>query len=468
MPAPIIAAAGKVTTKAIAKKLAGTAAKSLASSAVSQPQKTGKKTYAIISCLVCIPLILGSCGTLLLCSVPTVLSFGNTTDKSKPIIEKFVKLQDEIYDYAYAIAKKKANERENELRALQPTPEPPSTPNASVSPQPTPQPTPRPVIYTQELAVISPPWRVLVALYALYMGQNPEDMATTSPSQNQAIDTEYIESIAKENITYSVDDEQFTKSGSKAYAIYVDTSCSSIESMARTLTTKSADMTQDDKVGFAQQVFEFLSYYDDDGTQLDTPYYDLGGGIVVDDPIVTQPGCVAMPYFNQAEARWNSKNGKPIIVYPKDKTIRGSGCGPTSMAMIIVGLTGNRSVNPLTCFSFAVEHGWYKGDGTYPGYFADIGKQYNIKVTYWWPNAQRIIDALQKGHPIVGHMGKAGTHFPHGHFIVLKGVTADGKIIINDPGSRDRTKVKWDVRDILAGAKGDFAECEYLGEIGEQ
>jgi hypothetical protein len=49
-----------------------------------------------------------------------------------------------------------------------------------------------------------------------------------------------------------------------------------------------------------------------------------------------------------------------------------------------------------------------------------------------------------------------------GHFIVLRGVTADGKILVADPGSYSRSEKEWDLSIILneaskrAGAGGPF------------
>ncbi len=58
---------------------------------------------------------------------------------------------------------------------------------------------------------------------------------------------------------------------------------------------------------------------------------------------------------------------------------------------------------------------------------------------------------MSKGHFTTG-----------GHFIVLRGVTADGKILVADPGSTARSQQKWDLSIILneankgASAGGPF------------
>ena len=40
-----------------------------------------------------------------------------------------------------------------------------------------------------------------------------------------------------------------------------------------------------------------------------------------------------------------------------------------------------------------------------------------------------------------------------GHFIVLRGITEDGKILVADPGSQKRSNQKWDLSLILSQAK---------------
>ena len=74
---------------------------------------------------------------------------------------------------------------------------------------------------------------------------------------------------------------------------------------------------------------------------------------------------------------------------------------------------------------------------------------------------QRIVDALSQGKLVVAIMLKG--HFTSGgHFIVLRGVTSDGQIMVADPASYSRSQKLWDLSIILneaskrAGAGGPF------------
>ena len=71
------------------------------------------------------------------------------------------------------------------------------------------------------------------------------------------------------------------------------------------------------------------------------------------------------------------------------------------------------------------------------------------------------MDALSSGKLVVVIMSKG--HFTRGgHFIVLRGVTSEGKILVADPASTSRSQKEWDLSIILneaghrAGAGGPF------------
>ncbi|MCO1604476.1 C39 family peptidase [Desulfosporosinus nitroreducens] len=74
---------------------------------------------------------------------------------------------------------------------------------------------------------------------------------------------------------------------------------------------------------------------------------------------------------------------------------------------------------------------------------------------------QKIVDALSSGKLVVALISKG--HFTSsGHFIVLRGVTTEGKILVADPASKKRSEQEWNLSIILdeahksAGAGGPF------------
>jgi hypothetical protein len=71
-------------------------------------------------------------------------------------------------------------------------------------------------------------------------------------------------------------------------------------------------------------------------------------------------------------------------------------------------------------------------------------------------NGQSIVDALSSGKLIISIMNPG--HFTKsGHFIVLRGVTSDGKILVADPVSRTRSEQEWDLSVLLREARPDAA-----------
>ena len=64
---------------------------------------------------------------------------------------------------------------------------------------------------------------------------------------------------------------------------------------------------------------------------------------------------------------------------------------------------------------------------------------------------QKIIDALADGKLVIALMGP-GNFTVSGHFIVLRGVTSEGKVLVSDPISICKTEMEWDMRIILGEA----------------
>lgn len=165
-------------------------------------------------------------------------------------------------------------------------------------------------------------------------------------------------------------------------------------------------------------------------------------------------GSTEVVYFNQMDERYASKP------YGTDY-IGGSGCGPTSMAIVVSSLSGE-IVDPERMAQWAYENGyWCKGSGSYHALIPGAAAHWGLAVSGCSASEpQRILDALTEGKLVVAIMSKG--HFTNGgHFIVLRGVK-DGKILVADPGSYKRSGQLWDLSIILneasrrAGAGGPF------------
>lgn len=135
----------------------------------------------------------------------------------------------------------------------------------------------------------------------------------------------------------------------------------------------------------------------------------------------------------------------------KGKTIKTSGCGITSAAMIIQTLRPDLKVTPPDTAKWSMAHGYkYAGQGTAYAYFVPQMKVYGLKCEmlnsnnlYHNPGSSVHAKALKKlneGCFIIACMGP-GTWTNGGHYIVLW-KEADGTVFINDPGSRQTYRAK--------------------------
>ena len=165
-------------------------------------------------------------------------------------------------------------------------------------------------------------------------------------------------------------------------------------------------------------------------------------------------GQTAVVYFNQLDERYA---GQP---YGTDN-IGGYGCGPTAMSIVVSSLT-NDTVDPIEMARWSYENGyWCSGSGSYHALIPAAAKAWGLNVEGCTASdGQNIADALTDGKLVVAIMLKG--HFTSsGHFIVLRGVK-DGKILVADPASYDRSSMEWDLSIILneasthAGAGGPF------------
>lgn len=165
-------------------------------------------------------------------------------------------------------------------------------------------------------------------------------------------------------------------------------------------------------------------------------------------------GVKEVVYFNQLEEPWAS------LPYASS-TVANSGCGPTSMAIVISTLTG-KNVTPEMTKSFAEDNGEYvQGQGTSHSFIRNA-------AAHWGLTCERVgkdrmddvVQALKEGKMVVEICeAYTITGGSSGHFIVLTGVTSDGYITIADCASRERTGKVYSVetiksygRDLSAGA----------------
>ena len=108
-------------------------------------------------------------------------------------------------------------------------------------------------------------------------------------------------------------------------------------------------------------------------------------------------------------------------------TIGEAGCGPTAMAIVTSTLTGTPH-DPVELSEWSVANGHRcEGNGSYHSLIPAAAEAYGLSWESVPPDdPQAMVDALADGKLVVAIMAKG--HFTNsGHFIVLRGVTAEGK-----------------------------------------
>lgn len=168
-------------------------------------------------------------------------------------------------------------------------------------------------------------------------------------------------------------------------------------------------------------------------------------------------GSIEVVYYNQGDNPWRN------MLYGTIRTIGISGCGPTSMAIVISTFTG-LEVTPAVTSEWSYKNGYlvqgYNNGQPYAmsshALVPALAKEYNLNCTGIRKDngtADKLYKALSDGKLVVAIMGPG--HFTSGgHFIVLRGVTKEGKILVADCGSRQRTNQEWDINTIINESKG--------------
>lgn len=144
------------------------------------------------------------------------------------------------------------------------------------------------------------------------------------------------------------------------------------------------------------------------------------------------------------------------------RSVMTSGCNVTSVAMVAAYLTGEEH-SPEKLFSWALEKNLYHGDGLSHSAMSKVAANYGVSGKWIGRDGDAVIEALKAGKPVIAHMGP-GLFTSRGHYIVLRGVTEDGKILVNDPSSAKRSKLAYPLKSILREARtsAPFMVCDEL------
>lgn len=166
-------------------------------------------------------------------------------------------------------------------------------------------------------------------------------------------------------------------------------------------------------------------------------YFDVAQTIIIaDDGSESTEGYLpanlsSVPLYLQYDTAWGT------ISYGNG-TIKKNGCCPTCLAMVLSYLC-QQSIYPNDVVAWAGNRYYVNGAGTSWSIFEPAAEHWKVKCTNIGKDQNAMKEALSKGKLVIASMGP-GTFTKGGHFIVLTGITDDGKIRVNDPNDNASKK----------------------------
>lgn len=148
----------------------------------------------------------------------------------------------------------------------------------------------------------------------------------------------------------------------------------------------------------------------------------------------------SVPLFVQWDKRWGYEKYSGNF-------FAASGCGPTTLSMVVVYLTHNREASPIAVAKYSKETGYsVDGSGSLWTLISEGCMHYGVKAKAVALDESRMKAELDEGHPIVVNVGP-GDFTDTGHFMVITGYDDEG-FSINDPNSIEKSGKRWLFKNI--------------------
>ena len=151
------------------------------------------------------------------------------------------------------------------------------------------------------------------------------------------------------------------------------------------------------------------------------------------------------PEILQWDERWGyAPYGTSIIAV--------SGCGPTCVSMLVVGLTGDKTVTPAVVADYATQNHYVDENNDTTWAFMTSGvEHWGLTCRESNGNESEIAKELEAGHPVICSM-RPGDFTDIGHFIILTSYN-NGNVTICDPFSLENSKKSWNYSQISSQIK---------------
>jgi predicted chitinase len=164
-------------------------------------------------------------------------------------------------------------------------------------------------------------------------------------------------------------------------------------------------------------------------------------------------------YFSQHDARWALQK---YAIAGHNQNFSDSACEPSTAAEAIDTVKGAAVTTPVELAKWNLEHGYRTPDsGTAVEAFSAGPQAFGLNTQNVTGNSDQILSTLRNGGVIIMDGKDNDPTTPattHGHVFMLRGVNADGKVLVADPNSKANTiNGAYDLSQLLSASQIQIA-----------
>ena len=148
-----------------------------------------------------------------------------------------------------------------------------------------------------------------------------------------------------------------------------------------------------------------------------------------------------MPHLYQTDPAWANKSYA-------GGTVRANACGPTSLSMVYIYLTGRTDMDPGAMAAFADANNYAPTGATEWSFMTEGASMLGINSAYINPSRRDITNALANSRPVICSVSP-GDFTTVGHYIVLRSIDDRGMVEVFDPNSPYNSARRWGIQEIL-------------------
>ena len=153
---------------------------------------------------------------------------------------------------------------------------------------------------------------------------------------------------------------------------------------------------------------------------------------------------------------YNQNNYTDPYGYGGYGSIKDNGCAPTSIAMVVSSIRGKK-FSPVEVTNYLCNNGGCtRNNGTNISSITPTLEAYGVNVIET-EDSDLVKAALKDGSKLVIENVCKGHFTSNAHFIVLRGMTSDGRVIVADPNKKSNNK-EWDFNTIKSESCGRYGQ----------